>query len=223
VLLFPILALTANIPYSARPEKAFLRQLARFFRSCEYLMTTMRWNLDMTPTRIDRWRRAFHIQEIATLPKKLAALSKSVDTKVLPGTTPEQVETLTNNLRALAYRMQELMDARENPHAQLLVRELLTDVRAWRVKVQDVFQGWSRDPAAGPADEFRKRLTARLEHLEKRVEETLNKAAEGELGDRDAEHLYRLLGAYRGLSEAGIEYATTADGIEWSRWRESRF
>ena len=223
VLLFGILALTANIPFSARPEKAFVRQLARFFRSSEYLMTTMRWDLTMTPTRLDRRRKAFHAREVATLPQKLGALSKSVDTKVLPGTTPEQVQALTTNLQALAYRMQELMDARENPQAQLLVRELLTDVRAWRVKVQDVFQGWSRDPAAGPADEFRKGLTVRLEHLEKRVEETLNKAVEGELSDRDGEHLYRLLGAYRGLSEAGIEYATTAERIEWSRWRESRF
>ena len=51
----------------------------------------------------------------------------------------------------------------------------------------------------------------------------MNKAAEGELSDRDGEHLYRLLGAYRGLSEAGIEYAGTAEGIEWGRWRESRF
>ncbi len=223
VLLFGILALTANIPHLARPEKAFLRQLARFFRSCEYLMTTMRWNLTMTPTSLDRWRQAFHAREVATLPQKLAALSKSVDTKVLPGTTPEQVLALTTNLQALAYRMQELMDARANPQAQLLVRELLADVRAWRLKVQEAFQGWSKDPAAGPAAAFREGLTARLEHLEERVEETLNKAAEGELSDRDGEHLYRLLGAYRGLSEAGIEYATTAEGIEWERWRESRF
>ena len=27
----------------------------------------------------------------------------------------------------------------------------------------------------------------------------------------------------RGLSEAGIEYAGTAEGIEWDRWRESPF
>ena len=34
VVMFALLALTANIPHSARPEKAFLRQLGRFFRSC---------------------------------------------------------------------------------------------------------------------------------------------------------------------------------------------
>ena len=76
---------------------------------------------------------------------------------MLPGTTPEQVLELTTNLQALAYRMQELMDARANPQAQLLVRELLTDVRAWRLKVQEAFEGLSRDPAAGSADAFRER------------------------------------------------------------------
>jgi hypothetical protein len=51
----------------------------------------------------------------------------------------------------------------------------------------------------------------------------MNKAAEGELSDRDKERLYRLLGAYRGLSEAGLAYARTAEEIDWRRWRESRF
>jgi hypothetical protein len=56
-----------------------------------------------------------------------------------------------------------------------------------------------------------------------RIEETLNKAADGELTERDAEHFYRLLGAYRGLSEATIAYTASADGIDWTRWREARF
>ena len=86
---------------------------------------------------------------------------------------------LTSNLQALAYRMQELMDARESPQAQLLVREMLTDVRAWRLKVQEAFQGWSRDSAVAPAEVLRERLTARLGLLEARIEETLNKAGGG--------------------------------------------
>jgi hypothetical protein len=186
-------------------------------------MTTIRWDLAMTSTRLDYWRRAFHAREVATLPQKLGAWGKVVDTKALPGTTPEQVPALTTNLQALAYRMQGLMDVSANPQAKLLVRELLTDLRAWRLEVQEALQYFSRDPEAAPADALRERLTARLEHLEGRIEETLDKAGEGEIGDRDGENFYRLLGAYRGLSEAVIEYAGTAEGIEWSRWRESRF
>ena len=115
---------------------------------------------DCGQAKRSRSRRRYHSQKPLCC-QKLAALSKSVDTKVLPGTTPEQVLTLTTNLQALAYRMQELMDARANPQAQLLVRELLSDVRAWRLKVQEAFQGLSQNPAAGPVDAFRERLTAR--------------------------------------------------------------
>jgi hypothetical protein len=89
--------------------------------------------------------------------------------------------------------------------------------------VQEAFQGWSRSSAVAPAEVLRERLTARLELLEARIEETLNKATEGELTDQDGERFYRLLGAYRGLSEAALEFADTAEEIEWSRWRESRF
>ena len=223
VFLFALLAFTAYIPVSQQPEKVVLRQLGRFFRSCEYLMTTMRWDITMTPTRLDRWRRAFHDREVETLPRKLAVWGKAVDTKALGGTSADQVLELTSNTQALAYRMQELMDAREAKQSALLVQEMLTDVRAWRLKVQDAFQGWSRDAEVAPAEVLRQRLTARLGDLERRIEETLNTIGEGKLSDQEREDFYRLLGAYRGLSEAALDYATTVDGIDWSRWRESRF
>ncbi|MEN8807976.1 MAG: FUSC family protein [Desulfobacterales bacterium] len=223
LMLAGVLALAAWIPSSAQPEKVFLRLLGRFFRSCEYLMTTMRWNLTMTPTRLDRWRQAFHAREIETLPQKLGAWGQAVDTKVLPGTTPDRILALTTNLQALAYRMQEFMEASANPQAALLVRELLTDVRAFRLKVQEAFQSLSRDPAAEPADTLRERLTAQLEHLEGRIEETMNKAAEGKLSERDSENFYRLLGAFRGVSEAAVAYAGVAGNVDWREWREERF
>ena len=70
---------------------------------------------------------------------------------------------------------------------------------------------------------MRTRLDGFLEHMEARIKATLNKAAEGEFSDRDAENFYRLLGAYRGVSEALVEYAANAAGIDWAPWREERF
>lgn len=142
---------------------------------------------------------------------------------MLPGTTPQQVQALTTHLQSLAYRMQELMDAQTSSHAKLLVRELLVDVRAWRLKVTEIFQAWFRGLATASADALGEGFAARLDQLERRIEETMNKAAEGELSDRDKERLYRLLGAYRSLSEAGLDYARMAGGINWRPWRESRF
>jgi hypothetical protein len=186
-------------------------------------MSTMRWDSRSSPTRLDRWRKALHASELTTLPQKLSDWGKVVDTGVLPGTTPEQVQALTTNLQALAYRMQELLNARANPQAELLVRELLTDMRAWRLKVQGAFQRLSQDPAAGEQETFRTGLDAAIKHLEARIRETLDKAPEGQLGTGEDENFYHLLGAYRGVSEALVDYAGSAGDINWARWREERF
>jgi uncharacterized membrane protein YccC len=222
-LVFAILALTANVPFPARAEKVYLRLLGRFFRSASYLLTTMPWGITETPTRLARWRMAYHRREIAGLPQKLATWGKAVDAKTLAGTTPEQIQTLTTTLQALSYRLQELLDAREAPQAEPVVRALLTDVRAWRLRLLEVFDAWSRETTAEPAQRLREGLSSRLAQLEQRVAETMNRAAEGELDDADKERLYRLLGAYRGLSEAGLNHAIAAEGIPWGAWRESRF
>ncbi len=41
--------------------------------------------------------------------------------------------------------------------------------------------------------------------------------------NRDYENIYRLLGSFRGLSEAGIGYARLAEQVNWARWQEARF
>jgi len=221
IMLTGVLILASHFPYSPQPDKVFSRLLGRFFRSSEYLMTTMR--RDLTLSRLDCWRQAFHARELATLPQKLGDWGKVINTRVLSDTTPEQLQILTSNLQTLTYSMQELLDARANPQGELLVRELLTDVRVWRLQVQETLQRFHRVSDLTHVDVLREQLTTSIEHLEGRIEETLNKAGEGEFSERDGENFYHLLGAYRGLSEAIIEYAATAEGIRWNQWRESRF
>ena len=41
--------------------------------------------------------------------------------------------------------------------------------------------------------------------------------------NRDEEKFYRLLGAYRAVSEALVDYAGDTADINWARWREERF
>ena len=75
----------------------------------------------------------------------------------------------------------------------------------------------------GDEDRFRTRLDEILSSLEARIQGTPDQAAEGQVGDRNGENFYRLLGAYRGVSEALVAYAGSAGQIDWSGWRESRF
>ena len=222
-LIFLIIAITAHIPFSPRPERVFLRLLGRFFRSSAYLMSTMHRNPRHTATRLERWKKAFHAREVATLPAKLGTWIPHLDTRALPGTTPEQVQALVTSLQSLTYHIQQLIEERDSPQAQFLVQQLLKDFRAWRLRVQASFQRLSGDPAVAERKVFRTRLDEALEHLEERIKVALSQAPEGQFSDQEAENFYRLLGAYRGVSEALIDYTENADVIDWTPWREERF
>lgn len=226
-LIFPLalllLALTSFIPHSPHPERAFLRLLARYFRSCAYLLFTTRWDPDRRVGLFDHWRKAFHAHELATLPNKLEGRGKSVPIDALPGTTREQVDMLVANLRGVTYRIEELLDARQGEHSQFLAQELLADLIAWRDAVHRGILAMSEDPAAGDQPTYRERLASRLGLLELRLKETMDKAADDQISDREGDNFYRLLGAYRGLSEALLAHAGNAGGIDWEPWRETRF
>ncbi|MDH3772276.1 MAG: hypothetical protein OET79_14980, partial [Nitrospirota bacterium] len=155
--------------------------------------------------------------------EKLQTWGSHIDPRAVPGNTPEQVQALVTSLQALAYRIKELVEAREYPQADLLVRELLEDVRGWRIAIERLFQHWATDPASEPGDDLEARLQTRLAKLEARIEETLGLAEQGQLSDKDYENFYRLLGAFRGLSEAVVEHARLAADIRWARWQEARF
>ena len=70
---------------------------------------------------------------------------------------------------------------------------------------------------------IRARLAARLAALEQRIDEAFEQADVGALEGSDIENFYRLLGGYRGVSEAAVAYAGTAGTIDWAQWREEVF
>ena len=220
LLILMLLSLTHYIPLSPRPEHVFLRLLRRFFRSCRYLEHPM---TSMHPTLLDRWKKAFHTREISTLPGKLATWGKAIGANPLADASADQMQALTSHLQALTFRMQELLEVRDSPQAALLVRELRTDIRAWLLGMQKLFQDLSQGPTTASAAAISDEMAVALEHLETRIEETLNMARKGEISDLDGERFYRLLGAYRGVSEAAIQYAGFAEEINWSRWHETQF
>ncbi len=222
-VLLLIFALTAYIPFSPRPERAVLRLLGRFFRGSEYLMASMRGEPGHTPTPFKRWRTVLHARDLAGLPQKIGVWARFIDTRLLPGTGPEHVQSIVTRLQALGNHMQELLELRGSPQAESLLQELLPDFRAWHLGVQETFRRLSQNPAAGDQQAFRTKLDEIMIRLEARIREALDKAPEDRISDRDAENFYRLLGAYRGVSEALVEYAGNAGGIDWERWREERF
>jgi uncharacterized membrane protein YccC len=222
-LLFLILVITARFPFSLCPERVFMRLITRFFRSCEFLMSNKRGGSQRNETRMDRWRKAFHAREVSTLPRKLGAWVPFIDTKSPSVTSQQQVQAVVTCMQGLSYRMKELLEERARPQAQFLVQALEVDMRTWHRKVQKTYQRLSVNPAVGEKETFRRNLDGILERLEKQIKGALNQASKGQLSDRDAESFYRLLGAYRGVSEALVNYTGSAETIDWPLWTEERF
>jgi uncharacterized membrane protein YccC len=222
-LVFGVLAVATHFPVSFRPEHVFLRLLGRFFRACAYVAATLQWDAADPPTRWQRHRRAVHLGELARMPGKLAIWGSALPAAALGRSTAGQVQALIDSLQALAYRMQDLIEARERPQSQALAGELLAQVRAWRAGLQDIFGNLSRRPEAADYEDFRSQLDGMLERLEGQIEKAAAGADQAAISTRENENSFRLLGAFRGVSEALVNFARQAGGINWARLREARF
>jgi len=223
VLGLSLLLVTSYIPFLPQPEKAFLRLLRRFFWYAEFLMSRMALDRELPRGWTGRWEMMLYKNDILGLPRKLAAWGGQIDQRLFPGNTPEQVQTLVNSLQVLALRIKDLLDARESQQSTLLLRELSDDVRAWRMAIEALFQRWSDNPETEPELDLQERLAIGLNRLETRINRTLSLAKQGELSEEDYKNFYRLIGCYRGLSEAVVEHTKLAQGIDWVQWKEARF
>jgi uncharacterized membrane protein YccC len=224
-LVAALIIATAYIPRSPRPEKVFLRLLQRFFHQVEFMMSRLALDWDQRKGWAVRWKMILYRNNLLELPEKLAVLGQRIDYRLLPDATPEKVQVLVTNLQSLAYRINELMEARESPQAESLVNQYHDDLRAWRMVIQKHCRLWAQDPATATARgiELEKRLAAWLARLEARIDETYRQVTEDELSERDYENFFRYLGSLRNLSEAAIDYAQLAEGVNWTQWQEARF
>ena len=90
---------------SPRPEKTFLHQTQRFFRSCEFLVS----HLDPPESFVGQVREAYYRNVLRTLPAKMGVWAKRIDAKAFPKNSPEQVAGLLEALQLLAYRIDDLL------------------------------------------------------------------------------------------------------------------
>jgi hypothetical protein len=200
-----------------------MRMLGRFFRSCEFLMATMGWSAQHGPSLPARWRKKFYTHEVATLPGKFAVWGRFLPSAALGHTTPAQVQALAMSLQALSFRMQELLEAGGFRQSDVLVRELLADVRRWRVAVQEILGKLADKPESAEAAALQSRLDAVLVRFEARIREALDRIDAAKFSAEESGNMYRLLGAHRGVSEALVNFAGKTVGIDWARLREERF
>jgi len=164
-----------------------------------------------------------HLGDLATIPGKLAIWGSALPAPALGQSTTAQMQALVDSLQALAYRIQDLIEIRATPQSQVLARELLPQVRAWRVGLQDIFCDLSQHPEAAEFSDFRSRLDAMLARLEGHIEKAVAGEDQAGIATRESEDSIRLVGAFRGVSEELVNFARQSGEIDWARLREARF
>ncbi len=213
-----------HFPVSAHPEKAFLRLMKRFFRSCEYLLITAHNIPTKKLTYLQRWKIAFYNKEINTLPAKILTWGKVINTQTLPGTSEIQIQSLTTHLYALAVQLQELLKARQKPLDGLHIETLAHDVYIEYCNIHKSFKNLSHEVNPKTVKNIHDQLQSSITYLENHLETTINKTInDHSIHDVNRENFYLLLGAYKGLSNAIIKYAKVAENIRWEHWQESKF
>jgi len=103
-----ILLAMDHFPVSRLPEKRFAWQLRRFLRSAHYLVGN-----PQAAGPLLRYRRAFHLYEVAALPQKLAIWKEHIPAEVLEGNT-EQVEQLLAEVNRISERLRQGDDVKDS-------------------------------------------------------------------------------------------------------------
>ena len=208
---------------SPRPEKAVLHLVQRFFRSAAFLVARLETDPRRAPSFTQRWRAAFHWQELQTLPAKITAWGRAIDRTKFPANTIEQVQGLVTSLQTLVYRLDALHDAGERGLAASLTRALDEEIQAWRTGMEETFMKWSRHPDADATADLQGRLAQWLDALEARIEAVLAQTDTTGLSPEEGQHFFRLLGGIRGVTAAAVGCAGSAGTIDWKQWREEMF
>jgi hypothetical protein len=194
---------------STRPEKDYLRLRSRFFQRGEAVMARLGPDWERGK---QHWLLSGYLNDLLGLPQKLAMTAKFIDYRTFPQNKPEAVQALTTNIEVIALKISMLVEARGSSQVEQLGRQLQEDFRSWRTALEALFQRWAENPIAEPADDLQERLTK----IETRIAQTFAAAGDGQVSDEAYENFYRLLGSYRGLSEAAIGYARLAHGSNWA-------
>jgi len=208
---------------SSRPEKVVLKMTKRFFRSAQFIISQVTREPDDKPGWLEKWKLSYYRNEMTTLPAKLEAWGKSIDSRLFPNTSQEHIGHLVTSLQSIVYRFEELQSSkRSSQFNQTTAVQFVADLKKWAEELELTFERWSEQPDASGDDRRRQQINAWLPAFERRTEESLLRSGK-DIPEEARENLYCLLGGLRGLSKATMNYARVRHHVDWDQWREERF
>jgi hypothetical protein len=220
LLVVALIVALSYVPFSPRPEKVFLRLLGRYAHSGACLLEQVgqkQWWM-VGQSKADHCRSS-----LENLTGRLGQVSKGIDFRCLSLNNKDQVQALLASIHTLNVRILALEEAHRQGQSDHLSASVCDDLAAWRRSLLKLFLNWGDNTPFASHDGLAQRLELELANIEARIKEGL-KSLEGERSkDESYLNVYRLLGSYRGLSEAVVACSQVSGGIDWSRWREARF
>jgi uncharacterized membrane protein YccC len=217
-----ILLISAYVPVSLNPEQVFLRLLRRYFRNCEYLFSHIQ-NNSQPLNLIERYKHTLHLRDLAKVSQNLSSWFPLIKVKNLSGTSAEQIPLLVTSLQNLADKTQLLFDSNTYSQSTSLMQPLQKGLFDWQYKLEQISKTLSIDPSSANNDILSLELKRIIATMEKSLEESLNQETENQVSKQHRENLYSLLGTYRTVSAAIIDYASYTKDIDWAYWKEHKF
>ncbi|RLA03701.1 MAG: hypothetical protein DRQ47_04700 [Gammaproteobacteria bacterium] len=226
IMMFAALVIGTYIPFSPKPEYAFVRLLKRFLSSNAYLMMALSSKHKGKP--VSWWQQQkqnFHLQEIKTLPQKLEVWSQAIKVEALPGTHQQNIKQLSKIIKIMSHQMVTLLQylPKDNDKKHDQLKWPLTtqqQITIWQDSMQIAFQDLSKHLSLDNPDTFYNQLNDILVQIEKNVAGTEN-IQKTQVSNQD--DFYHLLGAYQGVSDALVAYSKNSEDINWHEWQASKF
>jgi len=222
-LAFIIISFTVYLPISWVPEYVFQRLLKRYFHSCAYILSSICDKPQEKNSYLLNYKNAFHANEVSKLPVKLDTWVKHIAGKEKSGATTEQIQLLVNSLENLTLRIQDLQKINKDSQAFYFAQETQVDMQSWCQRIQNKLKNLPIETTAELHGNIRIKPDEILEQFEQHIETILDKIDINQLKNQEGEYFYCMLGAFRNVSEALVDYVSSAESINWRQWREERF
>ncbi len=222
-LAFVLLAITHHFPYPPYPEHAFMRLLKRFFHNARYLVHEMGEPLSAQQSALQQWGYRWHKKELSMVPEKLAFWSKFIKANALQNMNTEEIQATVSALNKLSLHFEDLLNIRKQPELVKVLESLPKNKAVWTAYLTELFDVLDKDPTALNPAEYRQRFDTLVDNMEHAINDALLSLDHGALTRDDYIRFYRLLAAYRSVSEVVLEYAALAYRIDENEWCEARF
>ncbi|MBW1750270.1 MAG: FUSC family protein [Deltaproteobacteria bacterium] len=215
------------IVYSPRPQRAFLKQIRRYFKSARFLTSVMASDTENYEKRsmVMQFKIAFHRYELKTLPDKIKAWSAAINHKDFPENSPDVIDDLLINIHALSHSFEEWFASNNLHQITVILNETKIELTKWNRGIESVFQDYYNNLDSSLSKQLEDALTSHIKVLETIVNEKAERIKQLRLSatTQEKENLYRLIGSYQGLSLSIISYASAAEQINWKHWEEEVF